>query len=538
DRAAPRNNRPRPRGPPPAPARAGLGVRQDRAADGGPGPRRRRGRDRLHGLHRPDHRRRRAAGHPRRGRHRLPRVPRRPGQDPAPEGARRAARRPPAAVAPRPAGRAGRRPVRPADQQPLPVHRDRRVRRDARRVRRADRHRRAGDGAQLGQEPRLRGRGHLTGPVRRAARGPRRRRLHPGGSPGPGRRRVRAHRHLRRRRRQLDGQRRDRHLRPFDGLRRTGRLPGLGGGDLGQGGGAPLRGEPAPAGRALPERVRRRRPGRGRAAARQGDVLQQLRRHRRGPPLGPRLRGAGRRDHQAREPVRDRRRRRHRRGAPAGPRLRPRLRLRRRDRHEPAGQRGDGRAGRRGVHRGGRGPGVRGRRRRGAGPEEEHPDPRRRAAHPGRGRDAWDRRRDAPAAPRPDRARARPGGALDAGRRRAGLRRDPGRPRVRLAGRPRRQEQRDPAGRRRCLRRRRDGPGQPGGLLPARGRAGGGPGAGRRRGLRRVLPVRRRAPDPARRRRPGHRPAGRLGPRRGGHRGRPGRRRDALRHWGPALLPL
>ena len=48
------------------------------------------------------------------------------------------------------------------------------------------------------------------------------------------------------------------------------------------------------------------------AAARQGDVLQQLRRHRRRAPRGVRLRGAGRRDHQARQPVRHRCRRRRR----------------------------------------------------------------------------------------------------------------------------------------------------------------------------------------------------------------------------------
>ena len=46
------------------------------------------------------------------------------------------------------------------------------------------------------------------------------------------------------------------------------------------------------------------------------------------------------------------------------------------------------------------------------------------------------------------------------------------RPRVRLAGLPRGEVQRDPARRGRRLRRRRDGPGQPGRLLPARGRRG------------------------------------------------------------------
>ena len=108
-----------------------------------------------------------------------------------------------------------------------------------------------------------------------------------------------------------------------------------------------------------------RRAGRGRAAARQGDVLQQLRRHRRGAARRQRLRRAGGGDHQARQPVRHRDRRRRRRGAPQGARVRPGVGVRRRDRGQPAGVGGDGRAGRRGLHRGDRGAGLRGRRRRG-----------------------------------------------------------------------------------------------------------------------------------------------------------------------------
>ena len=84
----------------------------------------------------------------------------------------------------------------------------------------------------------------------------------------------------------------------------------LGRRDLGQERGAAVRREPAPAGRALPLGLRARWPGRGRAAARQGDVLQQLRRHGRGPARGVRpRRPADGGDHQARQPVRDRRRR-------------------------------------------------------------------------------------------------------------------------------------------------------------------------------------------------------------------------------------
>ena len=71
-------------------------------------------------------------GDPGRGADRLPGVPRRPGQDAAPAGARRPARRPapPAHVAA--AGRAGDRAVRPAGVQPVPVPRDGRLRRRAR----------------------------------------------------------------------------------------------------------------------------------------------------------------------------------------------------------------------------------------------------------------------------------------------------------------------------------------------------------------------------------------------------------------------
>ena len=69
---------------------------------------------------------------------------------------------------------------------------------------------------------------------------------------------------------------------------------------------------------------------------------------------------------------------------------------------------------------------------------------------------------------------------------------DAGRPRVRLAGRARGEVERDPAGRRRRDRRRRDGPGQPGRLVPARGGAGRRAGGRVGRGVRRLLPVRRR----------------------------------------------
>ena len=193
----------------------------------------------------------------------------------------------------------------------------------------------------------------------------------------------------------------------------------------------------------------------------------------------------------------------------------------------------DGRAGRRGLHRGGRRAGVRRRRAGGAGREEEHP-----AAA-------------CAATCRPRGAEMRPvsGGLLlqaatgstpPATTRRRGAGRAASRPTTAtladlvFAWRavPRGEVQRDPAGRRRRDRRRRHGPGQPGRLRPAGRRAGGGAGGRLGRGLRRVLPVRRRAAGAARRRRPRRRAAGRVGARRGGR--RRGRAPPASRCTSPA----
>ena len=306
--------------------------------------------------------------------------------------------------------------------------------------------------------------------LREGARGCAGWRLHAGRARGARGEGVRPHGDVRRPRGVLDGQRAHRQLRGQ-------RLPELGRRDLGQERGAAVRREPAPAGRALPLRLRAGRLGRRRAAARQGDVLQQLRRHRRRPARGVRpRRPADRRDHQAREPVRDRRRHRCRRGAPARPRVRPGVRVRRRDRDQRPGLRRDGRAGRRDLHRGDRGAGVRRRRGRGAPGQEEHPDPRRRAAVAGRRGDPADQRRAVDAAHRrvPGRGR-RPGGLdpRDRGRCRRG---DPRRSRLRVARGARGQVQRHPARVRRRLGRDRHGPGQPGRLLPARGRPGRGSG--------------------------------------------------------------
>ncbi len=117
--------------------------------------------------------------------------------------------------------------------------------------------------------------------------------------------------------------------------------------------GPALRREPAPAGRGVPRRLRVARTGPGRAAARQGDVLQQLHRRRCGVAGGVRPRRDLRGDHQARQPVW------HRdllgvggRRAPQGSRVRSAERVRRRHRLQHRGQCRDGRDRRRHLHRG------------------------------------------------------------------------------------------------------------------------------------------------------------------------------------------
>ena len=288
---------------------------------------------------------------------------------------------------------------------------------------------------------------------------------------------------------------------------------------------AALYADPARAGRAGP----------GRAAARQGDVVQQLRRRRRGLAGGERLRRAGGGDHQARQPVRHRGRRRRRRGAPQGARVRPGVGVRRRDRGQPAGHGRAGRAGRRDLHRGGGRAGLRGRRGRGAGrrrrtsgccgrrrgppaPAEWRQIVRRRAGP--------DRR---PASTPPATTRR-----LAAGRRRRPADEESSRPGVRLAGGALRSSPTrscspptaPPSG---------VGMGQVNRVDSARlavSRAGAERARGFGRRLRRVLPVRRRPAGAHRRRRPRGRPARRLGPRRRGRSRRP--RRPASRCTSPA----
>lgn len=118
------------------------------------------------------------------------------------------------------------------------------------------------------------------GAVRRCLRGARRGWFLAGAAAEPGRGGVRAHGGVRPGCRVLDGQRAHRQQPGF-------RLPGLGRRGLGQEGRTPVRREPAPAGRVVPERPGW--SGRREAAARQGDVVQQLRRRGRGPAYGVRL---------------------------------------------------------------------------------------------------------------------------------------------------------------------------------------------------------------------------------------------------------
>ena len=196
------------------------------------------------------------------------------------------------------------RAVRPGGLEPLPVPPDRGLRRDARRVRRADRHRWPLDGARRGEEPPVGRDRHLAGALRRRARGAGRGRLHPGPAAAAGRGGVPAHRDVRRRRGVLDEQRAHRHLRRH-------RLPRLDRRDLGQGRGAAVRREPAPAGRALPALARRAWPRPSSCTARRCPTTTTSTPTRPGGrPTDFAEPGGG--DHQARQPVRHRGR--HRRG--------------------------------------------------------------------------------------------------------------------------------------------------------------------------------------------------------------------------------
>ena len=218
----------------------------------------------------------RRAGDPGRGADRLPGVPRRPGQDAAPAGARRPARRPAAAT------RTARSSPSWASRRSTcwcrnlyPFTETVASGATRRRVRRADRHRRAGDGPGGRQEPRHRRGGDLAvAAYPLIVAGARRRRFHAGRSARALAARafadiaeydVAVAQLVRRPGRCRAGR--------VAGVRRARRCSAAGR--------AALRREPAPAGRALRRPGRAGRAGAGRAAARQGDVVQQLRRRRR-----------------------------------------------------------------------------------------------------------------------------------------------------------------------------------------------------------------------------------------------------------------
>ena len=105
------------------PPRADQRLRQDRPGGAGPGAARGGRAARLHRLDGEADRGGGGPGHRGRGADRLPRVPGRPGQDAAPARARGHPRRPAAGLAPRAARRARRRAVRAGRRQPLPVPR-------------------------------------------------------------------------------------------------------------------------------------------------------------------------------------------------------------------------------------------------------------------------------------------------------------------------------------------------------------------------------------------------------------------------------
>ena len=351
----------------------------------------------------------------------------------------------------RAARRARHRAVRPRRRQPLPV----RARRSPSgatpgRVRRADRHRRPVDGARRGQEPPV-SVAVVTRPGALRRRAGRRRA--PAASPSTQRQRLAAEAFA--------------HTATYDvavaswmGSVLADTADGTGfpawtGATWERGGGAALRREPAPARRR--STAHWRAPGSPHAEQLHGKEMS----YNNYVDTDAARRAAydfaepARRDHQARQPVRHRGRRRRRRGAPQGARLRPGLGVRRRHRDQPAGHRRDGRAGRRGLHRG--------RRRARRSSDDAVEVLRAQEEHPAAAAAAGTARRDAGRVPPDQRRRAdadratgrrrRPTAAATTRRRGRSSTGEPaddadaGRPRVRLAGVPRGEVQRDPAGR-------------------------------------------------------------------------------------------
>ena len=528
-------------GRPTRPPRPRLRLRQDRPRGPRPRPARRRRRARLDRRLGRAHRVARPARDQGRGPHRVPRVPRGPGQDAAPAGARRHPRRHPQARPRRPARRPRRRgrsssSSSTSTRSPPPSPRARAPTSASSRSTSAD-----------PSMVRAAAKNHpsvavVTDPatyddVLDAVRG--------GGFTLEQRKRLAAQAFV-------HTATYDVHVASWmgnaytDSCRRH-RLPGLGRRHVGPRRRAALRREPAPARRALHQRLPAAAgPRPGHAAARQGDVLQQLRRRRRRRARRPRPRRPADRRRSSSTPTRA--------ASPSAPTsrrrtrkahdVRPGLGLRRHHRHQPPGHRRRWRA------------------------------PSRTSSPRSSSRPTFDDEAlelltakknirllecaaaGAAPAPRSGRSvaacscssatRSTPWSVDDGGTTGgddaanwrlvsgdAGRRRDARRPPVRLAGHPRGQVERDPARPRRRRGRHRHGSGQPGRLLPPRRVARRcGAGARRRRGLRRVLPVRRRPAGAARRRGARGRRARRLDARRRGRR-RP-RRPPASRCTSPA----
>ena len=299
--------------------------------------------------------------------------------------------------------------VRARRRQPLPVPRDRRLGREPGRVRRADRHRRPVDGARGRQEPPERRRRHRARrPTPTSLDAAARRRLHAASSASAWRREAFVHTAS------YDIARRVAGWATPTPTRRDGTgFPAWVGATWRARDGAALRREPAPAApRSTATASGRGRPRPGDAAARQGDVVQQLRRRRCRRARRATTTATSRPWRSSSTPTRA--------ASPSAPtideahRRRPRVRpgvgLRRHHRDQPPGDRRRWpRDRRRHLHRGRRRARLRRRRPRGAHREEEPPRCCELPAGPARtgDRDAADQRRPARAAPRHGRRRRR-----------------------------------------------------------------------------------------------------------------------------------
>ena len=273
-------------------------------------------------------------GHQGRGAHRLPRVPRRPGQDPAPEGARRHPGRPPPRVAPRRSSRSSASSRSTWSSSNLYPFTDTVMTRRRRPTSASSRSTSAGP-RWCAPPPRTTRRVAIVtspGAVRRAAGRRARRRHHARAAAAARRRGVRAHRDVRRARRVLDGQRPHRHLRAAPASRPGSARTWDKAAVLRYGENPHQRAALYTSGFAPEAGLAQATQLHGKEMSYNNYVDADAARRAAYDFDEP-----GRRDHQARQPVRHRGRRRRRRGAPQGARLRPGLGVRRRDRHQRAG---------------------------------------------------------------------------------------------------------------------------------------------------------------------------------------------------------